>query len=255
MSAIAIPRAELLDRARARELLEQRRTDKACAEWKISHQSGLMFWLRECTRTENYHWKEQGLPPVAPFPYKPYRDQVVDYSKLAFPHDLSAKDPVDYLDIVAGYLLTSKQLLIPKSRELMTSWLVTGYITWFCQFFPQIEWLAQSETDDKAMGLIKYANILYVNQPEWMKKLHPLKRGEEGTAHEISWANGSTFRALPQGVRKSASFHPYGYFNDESAHQVGWKAAWDVAGRACKQMIGVSSAAPSDFGIACEMQG
>jgi hypothetical protein len=57
---------------------------------------------------------------------------------------------------------------IPKSREMMTSWTLVGYITWHCQFRTQIEWILQSEDDLKAMGNIKYANALYTNQqPGW----------------------------------------------------------------------------------------
>jgi len=54
-----------------------------------------------------------------------------------------------------GYLMSSKELNIPKTREMMTSWLVVGFITWFCQFFEKIGWIGQSEDDLKAQGLIK----------------------------------------------------------------------------------------------------
>ena len=241
------------------EAEEQSKIDKACAQWIVSHKAGPMFWLRNHTATENYHWKEQNLPPVAPFPYKPHpgfnEEHLRILDALKIPHDFTTSDPPDYLDVIMGFFLAQKFTLVPKSREMITTWSAVGFITWCCQFNEKMEWLGQSEQDEKAKGCIRYANILYRNQPEWMKKLHPLKRGDEGTAHSIEWASGSRFIAVPQGERQSASYHPYGYFNDESAHQVGWKQTWDVAGRACKKMIGVSSAAPSDFGLACEMQG
>jgi hypothetical protein len=59
----------------------------------------------------------------------------------------------------------------------------------------------QSEDDLKAMGNIKYA---YTNQPQWMKQMHPLASGEEGTSHKVEWATGSLIRALPSGIRKFA---------------------------------------------------
>jgi hypothetical protein len=43
-----------------------------------------------------------------------------------------------------GFLMFTKdmakhdELWIPKSREMMTSWTVVGYITWHCQFRPQV---------------------------------------------------------------------------------------------------------------------
>jgi hypothetical protein len=194
-----------------------------------------MYWLRNFTKTENYQWQEQGVQPVAPFPYLPITD-----------------GEWDYLDHVMHYLLNEKELYVPKSREMLTSWLVCGYITWECQFYQATEWLSQSEKDEKAQGLIKYANILYLNQPEWMKQRHPLRRGEEGTKHEIAWANSSRYVALPQGVRQVASYHPKGLFSDEAAHQVAWKEALGVAKQACRQIICVSSAAPSEFGYAVD---
>lgn len=213
-----------------------------------------MFWLRECTRTENYQWKEQGLEPVSPFPYKPFLDRKIDLSLLPFPHDFTDADPPDYLDVVMGYLLISKDINVPKTREMMTSWLVMGFITWFCQFYQATGWVGQSEDDDKAKGLVKYGNILYSQQEEWQRRLHPLKRGSsEGTLHLIEWENGSWFQGIPSGERKMASKHPHGYFNDESAHQPTWKSTVNIVKPAVKQTINVSSAAPSDFCNECEL--
>lgn len=209
--------------------------DALCAEPVVASDQGPMWWLRKWTATENEQWLAHNLPPIAPFPYWPH-----------------GKGEWDYLDHIMNALLTSEELYIPKSREMLTSWIVVGYITWFCQFWPGVGWLAQSEKDDKAMGLIRYANSLYRHQPDWMKALHPLKRGEEGTAHEIEWATGSRLVALAQGVRQAASYHPFGYFSDESAHQPAWKESLGVAKQGCKQTISVSSAAPSEFGYVCD---
>lgn len=199
-----------------------------------------MFWGRNFTKTENYHWLAQGVEHKAPFPYRPF-------SGLENEHP-----DWDYLDWTMHYILNSTEIYIPKTREMITSWLVVLYITWLCQFFPSIEALGQSEKDDKAQGLIKYAGILYDNQPEWMRRMHPLKRGQAGTLHKIEWANGSSFTAIAQGERQAASHHPYVYFNDESAHQPAWKSTLNIVKPVAKQIICVSSAAASDFGIHCD---
>lgn len=222
--------------------------DDLCKEWVISHKRGPMFWLRNCTKTENYQWKEQGLLAEMPFPYRPYTDRKIDLSLLPFPHDFTADDPPDYLDIIIGYMMVSKELWIPKTREMLTSWAVVGFITWFCQFSEMIGWIGQSEDDLKAQGLVKYANILYSNQAEWQRKLHPLKSGDtEGTMHVIEWANGSWFRGVPSGQRKLASSHPHGYFNDESAHQAAVENTRAIALPAVRQSLFVSSVAPGWF--------
>jgi hypothetical protein len=124
---------------------------------------------------------------------------------------------------------------------MMTSWLAVGFIAWFCQFYGTTGWIAQSEKDDKATGLIKYDNILYSRQPDWLRARYPLKCGDYGTAHRIDWANGSWFKALPQGERQLASDHPFGYFSDETAHQVAAERTIDIARPAVRQIICVSS--------------
>src|SRR5580765_7813794 len=41
-----------------------------CSERIVAHDRGPMWWLRNWTKTENFHWQKQGLEPKAPFPYK-----------------------------------------------------------------------------------------------------------------------------------------------------------------------------------------
>jgi hypothetical protein len=205
-----------------------------CSQWVLSHNAGPMYWLRKWTRTFNFQWERDHQQPEAPFPYRPFADRKIDLRSLPFPHDFTAADPPDYIDILMGFLMFTKdiakhdELWIPKSREMMTSWTVVGYITWHCQFRPQIEWILQSEDDLKAMGNIKYANALYTNQPQWMKQMHPLHSGEEGSSHKVEWATGSLIRALPSGIRKFASSHAHGYMSDETAHQAGAEATINI---------------------------
>ena len=97
-------------------LIEQEEHDDIiarCSERVVAHDRGPMYWLRNWTKTENFQWQAQGLQPKEAFPYKPHAG-----------HDR------DYMDVVMGYILEDSELYIPKTREMMTSWLVTGYITW-----------------------------------------------------------------------------------------------------------------------------
>jgi hypothetical protein len=215
-----------------------------CSERVVAHDRGPMYWVRSWTKTKNFHWQKQGLTAeqsIRPFPYKPHPEGVEGW---------------DYLDWMMHYLLDSFKhgydLYVPKCREMMTSWEAVAYITWSCQFFPNIQAVSQSEKDDKAKGLVAYANTLYENQPDWLKARCPLKRGESGTEHKIQWANGSEFIGVPQGERQVASYHPTIYFNDESAHQPAWKATVNIVKPVAKQIVCVSSAALSDFGLACD---
>lgn len=202
--------------------------------------AGPMYFLRNFTKTENYHADKQGLQPKMPFPYKP-----------------QIAGEWDYLDWLMHYMLDSYKndydLYVPKTREMATSWEAVGYAFWSCEFFPNVQVLAQSEKDEKAKGLVKYANILYENQPAWMKERFPLKRGrDEGTTQKIEWANGSSFIGVPQGERQAASYHPTIYISDEAAHQPAWKSTINIVKPVARQVICISSAAFSDFGIAVD---
>ncbi len=241
----------LLEHAEATLELQRRGIEKACKEWVASHRAGPMYWLRKMTATENYHWREQGLQPVMPFPYRPFLDRKIDLSAFPFDHEFTESDPPDYLDVLMGCLLTTKVLFVPKTREMMTSWLVVGFITWYCQFFEKTEAYSQSESDNKAQGLVKYADILYTHQDEWLRNRYPLRRGDAGTLHDICWANGSSFNALPSGERKLTSAHPTVYFMDEAAHIPAAEATINIAMPAVKQIIAVSSVAPGWFADIC----
>ena len=45
--------------------VERQRRDivMRCKLWRASHRCGPMYWLRNLTKTENYHWQEMGLEP------------------------------------------------------------------------------------------------------------------------------------------------------------------------------------------------
>ena len=244
--------ARLLEQAEAKLELQRRDIIKACEAWVVSHKRGPMYWLRNQTKTENYHWQEMGLKPEMPFPYKPFTDRRIDLAALPFDHEFTEVDPPDYLDVVMGLMLKKEsQLYIPKTREMMTSWLVVGFITWYCQFFEKTEAYSQSESDNKAQGLVKYADILYTHQDEWLRDRYPLRRGDAGTLHDIGWANGSSFKALPSGERKLASAHPTVYFMDEAAHIPAAESTINIAMPAVRQIIAVSSIAPGFFADIC----
>jgi hypothetical protein len=220
--------------------------DRRCGERVVEHDRGPMYWLRTLTKTKNFHWQKQGLTAeqsVAPFPFWKHPNAIV-------------KPEWDYLDWLMFYMLDSFEqgydLYVPKARQMLTSWEAVGYVTWSCQFFPNVQAVGQSEKDDKAQGLIAYANALYENQPEWLRLRHPLKRGDSGTQHEIQWANGSEFIAVPQGERQTASYHPTIFFSDEAAHQPAWKATINIVKPVAKQVVCVSSAAFSEFGLSCD---
>jgi hypothetical protein len=194
--------------------LARRQVWNLCSEHVASFERGPLLWLCKHTCTEDLHWLQKGTPPVAPFPDK------------------------SYLLCAMVYLLTCDTLFIPKSREMMTSWLVCGYIAWMTQWLPHIFWILQTEKEDKATQLINYCRILYNRQPDWMKERNPLV---VSNSVELKRANGSHILAVPQGENQVRLFHPYGYMQDESAFLPEAEQSFNAVRPVCKQIVAVSS--------------
>lgn len=185
-----------------------------CAQKTACFDSGPLYWLTEHTATEDTHWLQKNTPPVAPFPKKSYFIWLVTL------------------------LLTEPTLFIPKSREMMTSWLVCAYISWMTQWLPQIQWIIQTEKEDKATELINYCRILYRREPEWMQQKNPLTT--DNTV-ELRRKNGSHILAVPQGENQVRLYHPYGYMQDEAAFLPEAEQCFNAVRPVAKQIVCVSS--------------
>lgn len=207
-------RESLISNILIKQELARRQVWNLCSERVASFERGPLLWLCKHTATEDLHWLQKGTPPVSPFPSK------------------------SYLLVAMMYLLTNDTLFIPKSREMMTSWLVCGYIAWMTQWLPHIFWILQTEKEDKATQLINYCRILYNRQPDWMKERNPLV---VSNSVELKRANGSHILAVPQGENQVRLFHPYGYMQDESAFLPEAEQSFNAVRPVCKQIVAVSS--------------
>ena len=195
------------------ELVRRTIWDK-CAERTASFDVGPMLWLTQHTATEDEHWMYKQTPPVAPFPVK------------------------EYLRVCMHYMLTCDTLFIPKSREMMTSWLACGYISWLCQWHPHIFCIVQTEKEDKATALINYCRILYERQSDWLKERNSVV---VSNSVELKRQNGSHILAVPANENQVRLFHPTVYLQDESAFLPEAEQSFNAVRPVCKQIIAISS--------------
>jgi hypothetical protein len=195
------------------ELEEQNDIWAKIAIREASWDKGPLLWLTGHTKTEDTHWMDTQTEFRVPLPKK------------------------EYLRVVMQYLLSETALFLPKTREMLMSWLVCGLITWECQWFP-VFWVAQTGKEDKVAELIEYARTLYRNQPEWMKKRNPIV---QDNSLELTWANGGRFLGVPKGADQIRVHHPKGYFQDESAFLPEAQQAFDAVRPVCRQVICVST--------------
>jgi hypothetical protein len=222
-------------RAAARAMLQARKAQdvrdkiwERCGQNIASFEAGPLLWLTEYTYTEDTHWLKKGTNPIARFPKK------------------------DFFVDVADKMLKDDLLFIPKSREMMTSWLSCGYISWMTQWFPKIQWVMQTEKEDKVIELVNYCRILYLRQDDWMQERNPLI--VDNTTH-LKRANGSEIIGVPKGANQFRLYHPYGVMFDEAAFLPEFMAAYSTVKPVAKRILAVSSAAPGAFADECEQVG
>jgi len=187
-------------------------------------------WVRHYTTTFNEHWVDEGREsPNEPFPDLPY-----------FPPLFEA-------------LQTQPIILIEKSRDMMVSWSIVAYLTWEAMRVPYRTVIFQTLTETKVFELIDYAKQLYSGQPEWLQAAFPVvKPVADQAMNELNFQHSGRIFGLAGGNIKMADmirlYHPWGYFQDESAFIPGAIDAYEaVVGAGVKKIIMNSSAGPGPY--------
>ena len=194
-----------------------------------------LLWLTRFTNTRDDHWRDKGTQPFARFPDKPYFPRLFEL------------------------LRSERRLFLPKSREMGLSWAVMGYVVWACQWNPNIHAIVQSEHAAKSVdlvggrGLPGYCLTLWEQQDGLLKVLHPLTKPPGDMAGDLmTWENGSSIRAVASGANQVRQYHPAIVVLDEAAFLPEAAASYDTAEAVASQIVVVSSAGPSWFGIVCQ---
>ena len=202
--------------------------DLACADDPL-------LWLTKYTETRDDHWQDKGTAPYAKFPRKPY------------------------MPFLFALLRQSKNLMVPKSREMLLTWAVIGYLTWKAQYKGPVHLMIQTQKEDKARDLVSgvdvpgYVRTLYEHQPDWMKIRHPTPRpSDQMSGLVFTWSNGSKIEGIPSGASQIRQYHPDTIFFDEACFLDDWEGSMGAALPVCNHIISVSSAAPSSFGVELE---
>lgn len=103
------------------------------------------YWMTNWVRTLDSHDPES---PEKPFPEK------------------------EYLKILVDKWLSTKILLVPKSRQMMVSWVFAALYLWDTQFhFGRLNFFQSKKADD-ANDLVKRAKQMYDNQPKFLKRFY-----------------------------------------------------------------------------------
>jgi hypothetical protein len=196
--------------------------------------NGPLYWLQNLTKTIDDHAIAKGTPNKAPFPRKSYFRPLI--GELLKP--ILKPSPDCYTT------------LFPKSREMMTSWAICGYIGWLCQWRPGTLAVVQTLKETKAEELIRYVTVLAENQEPFLQERHKVTRS---VALEIEWENGSRMFGIPGGENQIRMFHPFLAVFDEMAFMEDAESCYNAVKPVAKQIVGVSSAHPGWMGDECSI--
>jgi hypothetical protein len=154
-----------------------------------------------------------------------------------------------YLKEITRFWQREKLLLIPKSRQMMLTWLIIALYLHDTQFFPGRLNIFQCKKDSDATILVRRAKIIYDKQPEWMRQSAKYKSSPHG---ELSFPEiESRIMGVPQGANQLRMHTLSGLFVDEAAFQPQLEETWTSAkpavdGGDCRVTM-VSSPNPSFF--------
>lgn len=189
--------------------------------------------------------------PYYPFPQygnypdgKDYLDYLFDFLQPAVKMKLKFNASQVPQDPVRG----ARERIIEKSRTMLGTWACVGFFTHQAMTLEGQEFIFQSQTQEKAEELIGYSKILWNNQEPWLKAEFPLDRKFSDLPRDlIRWRNGSRIIGIPNDPEKIRMYHPTGLLMDEAAYMQQFRANRETAIHACKFIVALSSAGPSEF--------
>jgi len=122
-------------------------------------------------------------------------------------------------------------------------------LSWAAQWHRE-EIVVQTANEDKCAYLIDYVRQLWDNQPEWLKKRHPLSRRSTFT---IAFEGGGEVASIPSGADKIRAYHPTWYVMDEAAYLPDGEQCLAAVRPSGARIIAISSARAGWFADQCSL--
>jgi len=183
------------------------------------------------------------------------RDEADTESVKPFPrHAEAACFPAPYqclgckLEVLWKAIDRAQKVVLPKSRQMMVSWLAAAYAVWHARFRPNRAVYWQTQNDDDANKMVALAapavgRMQFIEQhlPAWMQI--PGTKFAEGV---IAYPPpvGSVIEALAGGANKVRSKTPSLIVEDEFAYQAEARGVYTAVGpliQKATKFIGIST--------------
>lgn len=168
----------------------------------------------------------------------------------------------EYILQTLWHFLVTEKMALPKSRQIMISWLLAAYTDWVSQALPYQRTLIQSKKEQAAKDLVSHGwdnptsgriSFIHNHLPAWLQDPKILtKQGNQSGM--LRYSTGSEVYAAAQGGDQARSYTISRLILDEMAFQDKAEASY-VAGlpavQGGGQFIGASSVAPGFFREMC----
>jgi hypothetical protein len=128
----------------------------------------------------------------------------------------------DYLEDLCEALTSEERLIvIPKSRRMFVSWMVSIWMTWLARYWNHHAILFQSETESKAAFLVDKRCVFIENHLEGcMKKPMTMLKTQEGLVGKVTYKpTESWILGVAQGPDVLRAYTPSEVVIDESEFQ------------------------------------
>lgn len=180
------------------------------------------YWLVNYVVTEDARWVGKGLGTAYQL----------------FP-------PLAYLQSVTDTLWRYPLMAIPKSRQMVITWLVSAYMLGDALFTGGRLYMIQSKKEEDAAAVLARQMGTYERLRGMAPWMAPGLVIQNDT--HVRFTNGSELRACPQGAHHVQSYTPAWLFLDEIQLQDEAEAAYHQALPACEHITLVGSAETSWF--------
>lgn len=161
----------------------------------------------------------------------------------------------EYIRITLMEMMEPGILFLPKSRQIMATWMSCVYVLWLSKRFDyRLSFVQSKKEDDAAVIVFKggktnnwdTARMSFIEShlPLWLQD-HP-----EVSYARMAYPNGSIIEGIPQGGDMIRSKTPSLVLSDECAFQPEFADAYTAMLPICKQggqLIALSSANPGFF--------
>ncbi len=167
-----------------------------------------------------------------------------------------------YIKIIVNKWLKHRLLLVPKTRQMMMSWLFTTLYLWDTQFHSGRLTFFQSKKEEDANDLVKRAKFVYDHEPNFLKryldenkefkelKVNPHHGGQHIMGKMVFPQINSEIRGIPEGGDIIRMHTISGLLADEIGFQPAAKDAYTAAKPALSakgRFTGVSTAEDGSF--------